>query len=93
MTTTVRLSQTAPWATTQEINLNSRLRNTYRDRFAYVAGRRFKLSAEYLYSPWWIEEVDHDGEPLWNEEDGFKFGRWAFRLSEAREIIALEVRD
>jgi hypothetical protein len=52
----IRLSQTAPW--------NSKLRNTYRTRYAQHAGRYFRIYAEYLNSGWYVEEIDTDGERI-----------------------------
>lgn len=93
---TIRLSKIAPW--------NSGLRNGYRDRFAEVDGRYFKVSAESLDSLWAVEEVDADGETLWDTPDGkydykrhgeidLKFFAWAMRLSEARELIERETTN
>jgi hypothetical protein len=90
----IRLSQTAPW--------NPRLRNSYRDRYTEVGGRYFKVSADSLESLWTVEEVDFDGETLWDTPDGaydyrrdgdadLKFLKHAFRLSDARELIEQEV--
>jgi hypothetical protein len=62
--TKIVLSRTAPWATPDEIRANVRLRNGYRERFAYVNGRCFRIDAEYRDSTWYIEEVEPDGEPL-----------------------------
>jgi hypothetical protein len=52
----IRLSKVAPW--------NRDLRNSYRDRFTIVGGRRFRVFAESLDGLWFIEEVEEDGEPI-----------------------------
>lgn len=52
----VKLSKTAPW--------NPRLTNSYRDRYAQVGDRYFKVSADTLESLWTIEEIDADGEVI-----------------------------
>lgn len=72
------LSQTAPW--------NPRLRNGYRDRYTEAGGRYFKIHAEYLGGVWFIEEIDKDGESLWQN-----YSDLALRLSEARQKIEAEV--
>ena len=92
----IRLSKTAPW--------NPNLWNSYRDRYAEVDGRYFKVSADSLDSLWAVEEIDADGETLWDTPDGkydhrrhgeidLKFFRWAIRLSEARELIERETTN
>lgn len=89
----IRLHKTAPW--------NSRLINSYRDRYTQVDGRYFKVSADSLDSMWGVEEISADGETLWDTLDGkydyrrhgeidLKFFRWAFRLSDARKLIEEE---
>jgi hypothetical protein len=72
---TVVLSQTASW--------NPALTNGYRDRYATVGGRYFKVSAEFLYTPWFISEITADGEWI---PDGFS--GIAFTLAEARTQIS-----
>lgn len=93
-TNRIALSKTAPW--------NSALTNGYRDRFAQVGERRFKVYAESLEAGWYIEEVDHDGEPLVKSfdtsrprDEWFEFGFMAsaMTLAEARRIIAEECND
>lgn len=69
------LSQTAPW--------NPALVNGYRTRYTEVGGRFFKVSAEFLYTPWYVEEITRDGEWM---PDGFSV--IVFTLAEAREKIA-----
>jgi hypothetical protein len=75
----VVLSKIAPW--------NPRLRNTYRERYAEAGGRYFKVSAEWLDSPWWVEEIDFDGEPVREPSGDFRFLKLALRLSDARALI------
>lgn len=95
--TTIRLSQTASW--------NPELRNPYRTRYAEVAGRYFRIEATSLDAMWWVEEIDADGETLTIEVEGeplfggrlpsrreqIVWGKWAFRLSDARQAIAERV--
>lgn len=90
----VTLSQVAPW--------NARLGNPYRTRWAMVAGRRFKVSADHLNDMWTVEEVDENGEGLVlrrpaKGEDitdpanyDFGFTALVFTLAEARAAIAAE---
>lgn len=70
------LSQTAPW--------NKRLGNPYRTRWAQVGDRRYKVSAQFLYGMWSVDEVDEHGEWL-----GTKAAVVAqcFNLDEARAAI------
>lgn len=77
----VVLHQTAPW--------NPRLRNGYRERYAQVGGRYFKVSADGLRSWWWCEEIDADGQPL-VRRPAYKlvWGDWARNLDEARGLVA-----
>ena len=49
----ITLHQVAPW--------NRALRNTYRDRFAEVEGRYFKVSADGLQASWDVDEIDAEG--------------------------------
>jgi hypothetical protein len=49
----IRLSQKAPW--------NPRLGNPYRNRWAEHDGLKFKVSADFIGTIWWVEIVDHDG--------------------------------
>ena len=89
----IRLHKTAPW--------NSNLINSYRDRYTEVDGRYFKVSADSLDSLWTVEEIDADGETLWDTIDGkynfrrdgdpsLKFLSHVFRLSDARKLIQEE---
>lgn len=83
-TTTIRLSQVAPW--------NSTLRNTYRTRWAQVGDRMFKVSAETLYGVWKVEEVDSEGEQLHHglglePDDWYGCIGFASTLAEARGMI------
>jgi hypothetical protein len=84
-TTSIRLSQVAPW--------NSGLRNPYRTRWAQVGDRMFKVYADCLDGVWFVEEVDHDGEQLHHgrglaPEDWYGSLGFAFTLTEARKMIA-----
>jgi len=87
-TTSIRLSQVAPW--------NATLGNGYRTRWTLVAGRRFKVYAETLNGVWFVEEVDEDGECL-HAGNGHDAADWtgslgiAFNLTQARELIAATV--
>jgi hypothetical protein len=73
----IKLSQTAPW--------NPRLINGYKDRYTEAGGRYFKVHAEYIGGIWYIEEIDKDGESLWQN-----YSDLAFTLAEARQKIAAE---
>lgn len=70
----IRLSKVAPW--------NPALINGYRDRYATAGGRYFKVSAEYLYTPWFVSEIDADGNYIDTPEGGV-----CFTLAEARTFI------
>lgn len=50
----IRFSQTAPW--------NSRLTNPYRTRYTEVGGRYFRVEADRLEAPWFVWEIDADGD-------------------------------
>jgi len=83
--TSIRLSQVAPW--------NSELRNPYRTRWAQVGDRMFKVYADSLDGPWFVEVVDHDGEQIHtgrglNPEDWTGHVGFAMNLTQARKIIA-----
>lgn len=73
----IRLSQTAPW--------NPALKNPYRTRYAEYGGRYFRVAAEDLRAPWFVEEINQDGRVL-RYLDGV-----AMNLAQARSIIAADM--
>lgn len=74
---TIRLSQTAPW--------NTALKNPYRTRYAEAGGRYFRVAAEDLKAPWFVDEIRHDGTTI-RGLDGI-----AMNLDQARSMIAAEM--
>jgi hypothetical protein len=79
-TTAIHLSKTAPW--------NPRVRRTYREWFAQVDGRRFRIEADRLDAPWFIWEVEHDNTISNPETD---FVAIAYNLPAARLAIQFRV--
>lgn len=77
----VRLSQTAPW--------NPALTNPYRTRYAEAGGRYFKVHSDRLDGVWIVDEITAAGDFV----DAAGFPGIAFRLSEAREIIAAAIEQ
>lgn len=78
----VTLHKTAPW--------NPRLRNGYRERYATAHGRFYKVYAEWLNAPWWVEQIDADGETISGEDHYPVFMTGAQTLADARAVIAAD---
>jgi hypothetical protein len=76
----IRLSQTAPW--------NPALRNPYRTRYTEQAGRYFRVAAEDLTAPWFVEEIHQDGRVM-----GYVGNGIAMNLTQARTMIAAALSD
>lgn len=77
----IRLSQTAPW--------NRRLTNPYRTRYAEYSGRYFQIEADRLDAPWFVWEIDRDGNLLGGPDAAFVV--IAMNLPQARRAIELRV--
>lgn len=67
---------------------NNRLGNPYRTRYALVDGRRFKIESDRLDAPWFVWEVQEDGNVADHARD---FVALAFNLAHVRLAIQMRV--
>lgn len=75
----IRLSQAAPW--------NKALTNPYRTRYAEHGGRYFRIEADRLDAPWFVWEIDREGNLLDGPDAAFV--AIAMNLPQVRRAIEM----